>query len=90
MAHLALNDGKPIRNFKEDPWPRWPVWDEREANALLEVLNSGVWSYNGPKEQASNDSDDKVQLIADCHHGGRGTYKSHNGAYRQINMPGNN
>jgi L-glutamine:2-deoxy-scyllo-inosose/3-amino-2,3-dideoxy-scyllo-inosose aminotransferase len=54
MAHLALNNGQPIRNTEEQPWPSWPVWDDSEAKALLEVLHSGVWSYNGPKEQAFN------------------------------------
>jgi len=51
---LAINGGTPVRNVTSDPWPRWPVWDENDEKGLLEVLNSGVWSYNGPKEQAFN------------------------------------
>ncbi len=39
-----------MRDAKINPWPQWPVWDKKEETALLEVLNSGVWSYNGPKE----------------------------------------
>lgn len=54
MPNLALHNGKPIRDTQTHPWPAWPVWDEREAAALLEVLHSGVWSYNGPKEQSFN------------------------------------
>lgn len=49
---LALHGGRPLRDVKTKPWPRWPVWDEHEQRALLEVLQSGVWSYNGPKERA--------------------------------------
>ncbi len=25
------------------PWPRWPIHDEREEDALLRVLHSGIW-----------------------------------------------
>ncbi len=25
----------------------WPVWDETEENALLDVLNSGTWGRTG-------------------------------------------
>jgi dTDP-4-amino-4,6-dideoxygalactose transaminase len=50
MSKLAINGGKPLRNVKKNPWPRWPVWDKREEKSLLGVLKSGVWSYNGPKE----------------------------------------
>jgi len=56
MSKLAILGGDPIRNTKTNPWPKWPVWDEKEEKALLEVLNSGIWSYNGPKETAFNKS----------------------------------
>jgi len=54
MNVLAINGGKPVRDSKITPWPEWPVWDEKEEKALLEVLHSGVWSYNGAKEVAYN------------------------------------
>ncbi len=54
MSKLAVNGGKPLRNVETDPWPGWPVWDEKEEKGLLEVLNSGIWSYNGPKELEFN------------------------------------
>jgi len=54
MTKLAINGGSPIRDSKNNPWPAWPVWDQKEEKALLEVLNSGVWSYNGPKEVEFN------------------------------------
>ncbi len=54
MIKLALLGGSPIRDTKTNPWPKWPVWDKNEEKALIEVLNSGVWSYNGPKEMEFN------------------------------------
>ncbi|MHC4517490.1 MAG: DegT/DnrJ/EryC1/StrS family aminotransferase, partial [Planctomycetota bacterium] len=56
MSKLALKGGSPVRDVKTHPWPRWPVWDEREEKALLEVLHSGIWSYNGPKERQFNEA----------------------------------
>jgi dTDP-4-amino-4,6-dideoxygalactose transaminase len=41
---LAILGGTPVRR---KPFRRWPVFDEREQTALLEVLESGVWGgYN--------------------------------------------
>jgi len=54
MSKLAINGGKPLRDAKTNPWPKWPLWDEKEEKGLLEVLKSGVWSYNGPKESIFN------------------------------------
>lgn len=54
MKTLAINGGSPVRDIKANPWPKWPVWDTNEEKALLEVLHSGVWSYNGPKETEFN------------------------------------
>ncbi|MFW6108544.1 MAG: DegT/DnrJ/EryC1/StrS family aminotransferase [bacterium] len=39
---LALHGGEPEH---PGPWPTWPVHDERERAALLEVLESGAWWY---------------------------------------------
>jgi L-glutamine:2-deoxy-scyllo-inosose/3-amino-2,3-dideoxy-scyllo-inosose aminotransferase len=50
MTRLAIHGGKPVRDTKINPWPKWPVWDKNEEKALIETLNSGIWSYNGPKE----------------------------------------
>ena len=54
MSNLAISGGLPLRDAKVNPWPAWPVWDKSEEKALIEVLNSGVWSYNGPKETEFN------------------------------------
>jgi dTDP-4-amino-4,6-dideoxygalactose transaminase len=42
MSELAINGGTPLRTA---PWPSWPIFDEREEQALLEVLRSGRWWY---------------------------------------------
>jgi L-glutamine:2-deoxy-scyllo-inosose/3-amino-2,3-dideoxy-scyllo-inosose aminotransferase len=54
MAQLAILGGKPVRDTKINPWPKWPVWDENEEKALIDTLNSGIWSYNGPRETEFN------------------------------------
>ncbi|MCK0189605.1 DegT/DnrJ/EryC1/StrS family aminotransferase [Arenibacter sp. F20364] len=54
MKILAINGGTPCRDVTKSPWPQWPVWGKEEEVALIEVLNSGVWSYNGPKEMEFN------------------------------------
>ena len=54
MGKLAVKGGKPVVDMKKNPWPKWPVWSSAEKKSLLEVLDSGVWSYNGPKELAFN------------------------------------
>jgi dTDP-4-amino-4,6-dideoxygalactose transaminase len=40
MAHLAIAGGQPLR---QKPFPRWPVWDEEEVNAVQAVIASGRW-----------------------------------------------
>ncbi len=39
---LALHGGSPIRPA-DKAWPAWPVHDEAERQAVLEVLESGNW-----------------------------------------------
>ncbi len=43
---LAVNGGTPVRT---QPWPKWPVFDERDERALLEALRSGVWGIGGKR-----------------------------------------
>ncbi len=50
MSKLAIKGGTPLRDIKKHPWPCWPVWNGGEKKVLAEVLDSAVWSYNGPKE----------------------------------------
>ncbi|MCS6775736.1 MAG: DegT/DnrJ/EryC1/StrS family aminotransferase [Chloroherpetonaceae bacterium] len=42
---LAIDGGVPVRDVAHRPWPRWPIYDETEAQALLQVLHSGKWWY---------------------------------------------
>jgi len=42
MSKLAILGGEPIR---KKPLQDWPIWDEREEKALLDVLHSGKWWF---------------------------------------------
>ena len=47
QSKLAIEGGTPVHTRT---WPQWPVWDETEEKALLEVLRSGQWwSLGGTK-----------------------------------------
>lgn len=49
MSQLALFGGEPRR---KDPYPDWPELDERDIQAVSEVVRSGRWGgfpYPGPK-----------------------------------------
>ncbi|RLI37130.1 DegT/DnrJ/EryC1/StrS family aminotransferase [Candidatus Bathyarchaeota archaeon] len=47
MAKLALRGGEPVRR-KE--FPSWPIYDERELEALRAVLESGKWGIGGERK----------------------------------------
>jgi dTDP-4-amino-4,6-dideoxygalactose transaminase len=40
---LAIDGGTPVRT---EPFPAWPVFDEREEQAVLTALRSGAWGEN--------------------------------------------
>ncbi len=42
MPTLAINGGE--KTCVND-WPTWPIWDDHERRALMEVLESGKWWY---------------------------------------------
>ncbi len=49
MSHLAALGGEPIR---KESYPQWPVVDQRDIDAVTEVILSGQWGgfpYPGPK-----------------------------------------
>src|SRR5665648_390240 len=49
MSELAILGGPKTRT---EPYPAWPVWDQRDINAVTEVIKSGRWGgypYPGPK-----------------------------------------
>jgi len=48
-SELAILGGPKTRT---DPYPAWPVWDQRDIEAVIEVIRSGRWGgypYPGPK-----------------------------------------
>jgi L-glutamine:2-deoxy-scyllo-inosose/3-amino-2,3-dideoxy-scyllo-inosose aminotransferase len=47
MAQLAVSGGTPVWR---DGWPAWPIYGQREAELLQQVLTSGRWAYDGPFE----------------------------------------
>jgi dTDP-4-amino-4,6-dideoxygalactose transaminase len=49
MSDLAALGGTPIRT---EPYPAWPVYDERDVQAVTDVIRSGRWGgypYPGPQ-----------------------------------------
>lgn len=46
MATLALFGGAPVRR---KPFAQWPVFDDTERAAVLEVLESGAWGGYSPR-----------------------------------------
>ena len=52
MPDLALFGGQPVR---KDPYPAWPVFDERDTDAVASVIRSGQWGgfpYPGSQTRA--------------------------------------
>ncbi len=47
MTKLAVTGGTPVWN---EGWPTWPIYGEREAELLQQVLTSGKWAGDGPME----------------------------------------
>lgn len=51
MGELAITGGKPIR---PQGYPAWPVWDQREIDAVTTVVRSGEWGgFPEPGERAA-------------------------------------
>jgi dTDP-4-amino-4,6-dideoxygalactose transaminase len=46
MSTLALFGGAPVRRT---PFARWPVFDDAERTAVLDVLESGAWGGYSPR-----------------------------------------
>ena len=43
-SNLALLGGSPVRG-PEKSWPQWPIHDQAEEEAVLDVLRSGKWFF---------------------------------------------
>ena len=51
MAHLAIRGGGPVRTKQ---YPAWPIWDQREIDAVANVVRSGHWGgYPEPGPHAA-------------------------------------
>lgn len=48
-SQLAVNGGAPVRTA---PFTSWPIWDEREEQALMRALRSGQWGIGGAETEA--------------------------------------
>jgi len=47
MSKLAILGGEPVRT---EPFPKWPIWNEAEIEAVTAVVKSGKWgSLHGDK-----------------------------------------
>ena len=58
MEQLAILGGSPVRT---EAWPHWPVHDEKEEQAVLEVLRSGEWwRQSHGQVLAAAESDDEL------------------------------
>jgi dTDP-4-amino-4,6-dideoxygalactose transaminase len=52
MAQLAIRGGDPIRTKH---YPAWPIWDQREIDAVTDVIRSGRWGgYPEPGPHAAS------------------------------------
>lgn len=61
MEKPALLGGKPIRNI---PYPQWPQVDERDVEALAEVVRSGKWwMYAYKKDPAAGTSSSGISRV---------------------------
>lgn len=58
---LALFGGPPVRSR---PFPSWPVFDEAEERALVEVLRSGRWWCNTMGEAAEPRAGSEASAVA--------------------------
>jgi dTDP-4-amino-4,6-dideoxygalactose transaminase len=66
-SKLAIEGGTPVRNAETRPWPQWPIWDEPEERAILEVLHSGQWwSVGGTKVAEFEESFARIQDAKHC------------------------
>jgi len=63
LSKLAVKGGKPVRT---KPYPKWPIFDERELEALKEVLYSGVWGIGGTKKK---EFEEKFAAYQDARYG---------------------
>ncbi len=47
MSELALLGGTPVRT---KPFPAWPIWDEKDVEAITRALRNGKWGIAPPDQ----------------------------------------
>ena len=70
MAKLAINGGE--KAITRDLGKQWPIWDEREEQAVLKVVRSGVWWRGGfqePKDSKVVQFEDAFAQYQNAQHG---------------------
>ena len=64
MGVLAINGGE--KGIKK-PFPQWPVFDQREVDAITEVTKSGKWwrfAYGeGVELKEKTSGNDRAQVV---------------------------
>lgn len=61
MSQLAISGGAPIRTER---YPAWPVWDQRDIDAVTRTVESGRWGgfpYPGPNTAAFSEKFAELQ-----------------------------
>jgi dTDP-4-amino-4,6-dideoxygalactose transaminase len=47
MSELAILGGTPVRT---KPFPAWPIWDDKDIEAITRALNGGKWGIASPED----------------------------------------
>lgn len=66
MATLAINGGDKART---KPWQSWPIWDEREVNAVTDVIKSGQWGRLTSDNSKCSEFERKFAAYQDAKYG---------------------
>jgi dTDP-4-amino-4,6-dideoxygalactose transaminase len=68
MSTLAVTGGTPVR---ATPFPEWPIHDQREVDAVVEVVKSGRWGGNYLEETDFKTDEFAARFAAyhDAHYG---------------------
>src|SRR2546423_15418192 len=64
MPVLAINGGSPVGS---PPFPAWPIHDQREVEAVVDVVKSGRWGGNYLAEPCHK-ADEVAARFAAAHH----------------------
>lgn len=64
MAKLAVNGGDRLRTT---PFPKWPIWDETDCEAVADVVRSGHWGCTSGKKV--QEFAEKFAAYQDCMYG---------------------